>query len=67
MKLSRRMISEFIMITLTTITTAAGVFFFLMPSHLAVGSVSGLSIIVGNFGNSVWAHICLTSSEKKAR
>ena len=49
MKLSRRMISEFIMITLATIITAAGVFFFLMPSHLAVGSVSGLSIIVGNF------------------
>lgn len=49
MKINRRTVSEMIMITLATIITAAGVFFFLMPSNLAVGSVSGLSIIVANF------------------
>lgn len=49
MKNKKAIIQEFVMITLATIITAAGVFFFLMPSHLAVGSVSGLSIIVGNF------------------
>lgn len=43
------MFREFVMITLATVITAAGVFFFLMPSHLAVGSISGLSIVVGNF------------------
>lgn len=37
------------MITLATGIVAAAVFFFLMPSHLAVGSISGLSIVVGNF------------------
>jgi len=49
MKISRGMIKEFIMITFATIITAAGVFFFLMPSNLAVGSISGLAIVVGNF------------------
>lgn len=37
------------MITFATIITAAGVFFFLMPSNLAVGSISGLAIVVANF------------------
>lgn len=49
MKLNKHTIKEFMMITLATVITAAGVFFFLMPSNLAVGSISGLAIIVGNF------------------
>ena len=49
MKLNKNTIMEFLMITFATIITAAGVFFFLMPSNLAVGSISGLSIIVANF------------------
>ena len=49
MKKKLAALREFVMITLATVITAAGVFFFLMPSHLAVGSVSGLSIVVGNF------------------
>ncbi len=49
MKNKKAMIREFIMITFATIITAAGVFFFLMPSNLAVGSISGLAIVVENF------------------
>ena len=49
MKNKKAMIQEFLMITLAAIITAAGVFFFLMPSNLAVGSISGLAIVVANF------------------
>ena len=49
MKNKKAMIQEFLMITLATIITGAGVFFFLMPSNLAVGSISGLAIVVANF------------------
>lgn len=49
MNINMKTIREFIMITFATIITGAGVFFFLMPSNLAVGSISGLAIVVGNF------------------
>lgn len=49
MKKQLKMIKEFLMITLATSIVAAAVFFFLIPSHLAVGSISGFSIVVGNF------------------
>lgn len=39
---------EYAIITLATIIVASGVFFFLIPSHLAVGSVSGLVIVLSN-------------------
>lgn len=42
-------IREFIMITFATVIVAAAVFFFLMPSHVSVGSISGLAIVLGNF------------------
>lgn len=37
---------DFLMITVGTIIAASAVFFFLVPSHLSVGSVSGLAIIL---------------------
>lgn len=40
---------EFFMITLGTSIVAAAVFFFLIPSHVSVGSISGLAIVLGNF------------------
>ena len=43
------MVKEFIIITLATISGAASVFFFLVPSNVSVGSVSGLAIIMANF------------------
>ena len=42
-------VREFLMITAATIIVAAAVFFFLMPSHVSVGSISGLAIVLGNF------------------
>lgn len=42
-------IKDFAFITLGTIVVAAAVFFFLMPSHLSVGSVVGISIILEHF------------------
>ena len=49
MRKQLKVINEFVMITFATAIVAAAVFFFLMPSHLAVGSISGLSIVIGNF------------------
>ncbi len=40
---------EFVMITVATVIVAAAVFFFLVPSHVSVGSISGLAIVLGNF------------------
>lgn len=42
-------IREFLTITIGTSIVSAAVFFFLMPSNLSVGSISGLAIIVSNF------------------
>lgn len=39
---------ELILITIGTAIVAAAVFFFLVPSHLSIGSVSGLSIVLAN-------------------
>lgn len=40
---------ELFMITAATAIVAAAVFFFLIPSHVSVGSISGLAIVLGNF------------------
>lgn len=40
---------DFSMITIATVIVAAAVFFFLMPSKVAVGSISGLAIVISNF------------------
>lgn len=42
-------VKDFLMITLGTAICALAVHFFLVPSHLSVGSVSGLAIILSNF------------------
>ena len=39
-------VGDFAYITLGTLITAAAVFFFLVPSHLAIGSISGLAILL---------------------
>ncbi len=45
---SKEGIKEFLMITFATAITACAVFFFLVPSHTSVGSISGLAIVVSN-------------------
>ncbi len=49
MKNTLETIYEWIMITIATAIVAAAVFFFLIPSHVSVGSISGLAIVIGNY------------------
>lgn len=49
MKKTLELLKEFTMITIATAIVAAAVFFFLVPSHVSVGSISGLAIVLGNF------------------
>jgi len=42
-------IKEFSMITIATVIVAAAVFFFLVPSQVSVGSISGLAIVISSF------------------
>ena len=39
---------EFIVITFATLIVSAAVFFFMIPSQVSVGSISGLAMILGN-------------------
>lgn len=41
-----KQLKEFLVITLATLITAAAVNYFLVPSHLSVGSISGLAILL---------------------
>lgn len=43
------LIWEYLIITLGTLIIAGAVFFFLIPSHLAVGSISGLAVVLSRF------------------
>ena len=49
MKKQIAMIKEFAAITFATAIVAAAVFFFLVPSTVSVGSISGFAIVIGNF------------------
>lgn len=42
-------VRELVVMSLATLITAAAVYFFLVPSHAAVSSVSGLAIVLSNF------------------
>lgn len=47
--LSKSSLKEFITITIGTVITACAVFFFMMPSHVTVGSAAGLAIVLSEF------------------
>ena len=47
--LNKRNLREFFSITIGTIITAAAVFFFMMPSHVTVGSAAGLALVISEF------------------
>ncbi len=49
MKKSLETLKEYSIITFGTGIIAAAVFFFLVPSHVSVGSISGLAIILSSF------------------
>ncbi len=42
-------IIDFMMITIGTAIVAVAVFFFMMPSHVTVGSITGFAMVVSNF------------------
>ena len=44
-----RTFGEYTKITLATLLVSTGVFFFMLPSHVAVGSCSALAMILSNF------------------
>ena len=46
--LSKRNIREFFLITIGTGIVATAVFFFMLPSHVAVGSASALALVLSN-------------------
>ncbi|MBE6950877.1 MAG: YitT family protein [Ruminococcaceae bacterium] len=47
--LNKRSLREFCTITIGTIITACAVFFFMMPSHVTVGSAAGLALVISEF------------------
>lgn len=47
-KKSMRVIREYTMITAATFVVAAAVYFFLIPSGVSVGSISGLAMLLGS-------------------
>lgn len=48
MRITKNTLRDFLMITLGTAVCGGGVYFLLIPSHLSVGSISGLAIILSN-------------------
>lgn len=45
----KRSIKEYLIITLGTIIIAAAVYFFMLPSHVTVGSASALAMVLSNY------------------
>ena len=45
----RELVKEIVILTIAVAIIAAAVFFFLIPSHAAVSSISGLAIVLSNF------------------
>ena len=46
---SRKNVREFLIITVGTIIIAAAVYFFMLPSHVTVGSGAALAMVISNF------------------
>ena len=42
-------IKDFSIITFGAVLAAAAIYFFMLPSHVAVGSASALAMVLGNF------------------
>lgn len=45
----KRAVKEYILITIGLVLVAAGIYYFLVPSNLAAGGVSGLAIVINKF------------------
>ena len=44
-----KLVIDFGIITFGAILAAAAIYFFMLPSHVAVGSASALAMVIGNF------------------
>ena len=49
MKISKTGIIDFVLITIVTIICGVATYFFMVPSNLAIASVSGVAILIGKF------------------
>lgn len=47
--INKRTVKEFAVITVGTLITAAAVYFFMLPSHVTVGSGTALAMVISNF------------------
>ena len=47
--ITKRAVKDFLTITVGTAIVAAAVFFFMMPSHVTVGSATALALVISNF------------------
>ena len=47
--INKRSIREFLIITVGTAIIAAAVYFFMIPSHVTIGSGTALALVISNF------------------
>ena len=47
--LNKRTVKDYLIITVGTIIIAAAVYFFMLPSHVTVGSATALALVISNF------------------
>ena len=47
--LNKRTIKEYFLITVATVIIGAAVYFFMLPSHVTVGSATALALVISNF------------------
>ena len=47
--MNKRLIKEYVIITIGAVLAAAAIFFFMMPSHIVVGSGAALAMVLANF------------------
>jgi uncharacterized membrane-anchored protein YitT (DUF2179 family) len=46
---SKKNIKDFLIITFGTVVVAAAVFFFMLPSHVSIGSGAALAMVLSNY------------------
>ena len=47
--INKRNIKEFFIITIGTLIVSTAVYFFMLPSHVSVGSGTALAMVISNF------------------
>ena len=47
--MNKRIVKEYLLITVGAIIVATAVYFFMLPSHVTIGSGSALAMVIGNF------------------